>query len=105
MSNTEGKELSSADQLHSVGRSNYDWKTTTPSIAIVETIASIENTDPTDLWASENRTLRDFVDPDALDALVSDDRGCIGEIVVSVDRYTIRIDDRGLIVEATATPG
>lgn len=105
MDNATGDGISSAgNQLHNEVRRDYDWRTSTPSLAIIETIASVENTDPVKLWASENRTLSDFVDPDALDSLVGDGHRCLGEIAVTIDGYLIRIDDRGLVVEGTPIP-
>lgn len=81
-----------------VVRTTYDWATTAPSIAIVETVAAIEGTDPVALSTDEGLTLGDYVDPEALDTLVADERGAVRELTVSVDGYTVRIDGNEVVV-------
>ncbi|MFW5895877.1 MAG: HalOD1 output domain-containing protein [archaeon] len=60
-----------------------------PSIAIVETIAAIEGTDPTEL----DFFLHDFVDPEALDRLLLAEKG--GDLQVE-----LRVRDHLVTVRA-----
>ena len=46
-------------------RMEYDWTATTPSVAVIETVAVARNREPTRL-----EPLYEAVDPDALDALI-----------------------------------
>lgn len=73
-----------------------------PSIAIVETIAAIDGTDPLD----PNFFLNDFVDPDALDRLFFEQRG--GEVVIDLRvkdfLVTVRADG-GLLVRSPERQG
>lgn len=71
-------------------RRRFDWMETTPSFAIVSAIAAIENVDPTDLPQVLGTPLYTYVDPEALDTLVTDDRHVALE--VAVGDYRIRID-------------
>ena len=48
-------------------RFEYDWTTTSPAVAIIETVAAAADSDPEDL-----EPLYDWVDPDAIDALFED---------------------------------
>lgn len=75
-------------------RAAYDWTRTAPSIAIIETIATIEDTDPRDL----SITLNDYVEPEALDTLFGDDRRSVDAITVGIGDYTVQITDSELIV-------
>ncbi len=45
---------------------SYDWASTTPSIAVIETVAVARDEEPVNL-----ETLNDVVDTDALDAVLS----------------------------------
>lgn len=47
-------------------RRQFDWETTTPSAGAVETIAAAADSEPGSI-----RPLYEFVDPDALDVLLS----------------------------------
>lgn len=49
---------------------DYDWETTPPSVAVVETVADATDREPEDVGP-----LYGSVDPDALDALVAPDSG------------------------------
>lgn len=79
-------------------RANYDWTATAPSIAIVETIASVEDADPAVLSANGELVLSDYVDTEALDALLADERGHVGDLSLDVGEYTVRIDGAELVV-------
>jgi len=51
--------------MDDVNRAEYDWATTTPSTAVVETVAIASDREPTAI-----EPLYETIDPDALDALV-----------------------------------
>ncbi|KZN25095.1 hypothetical protein A4G99_00740 [Haladaptatus sp. R4] len=73
-------------------RVQYDWSSTSPSIAIAETIATIENRPQ-----SELEPLYEHVDPDSLDSIVRPRTSEFGgESTVSFEYYgyhvTIRSD-------------
>ncbi|RKD93470.1 HalOD1 output domain-containing protein [Halopiger aswanensis] len=70
----------------------FDWAQTTPSAAIVAVIAIIENVDPMDL----EFVLYNYVDPGALDSLVSNDAAVA--LSFRIERYNIRIDGNELTV-------
>lgn len=87
-----------------VTRTTHDWATTPPSIAIVETIAAIEDTDPVAISTDGGLTLADHVDPDSLDALVTEERTTVDSVTVPIGDYSIRITDRELIVHLREEP-
>lgn len=80
-------------------RACYDWSITAPSIAIIETIASVEGVDPVALAAGGGSTLHEYVDPELLDKLVTNGRENRVSISVTIDGYTVRIEGTELIVE------
>lgn len=68
-----------------------------PSIALLETISTIEGTDPTDL----DFTLFDIVDPGALDQLLLDQKQGYVEVDLQVNGHLVTIrGDGSLRVEA-----
>ncbi|WP_255171742.1 HalOD1 output domain-containing protein [Natrononativus amylolyticus] len=71
-------------------QSQYDWTRTSPSLAIVDAIAALENRAATDLPTALGVTLYDCVDPEALDTLVT----ASDEITLSftVATYHVQID-------------
>ncbi|QLG26554.1 hypothetical protein HUG10_02915 [Halorarum halophilum] len=71
------------------GRAQYDWSEMTPSVAVVETIAAVENVEPDELVFGQGLPLSEYFDPDALDSLVTHD-----DITIAFtgDEYQIRID-------------
>ena len=71
----------------------YDCATIAPSVAVVEALADLEKVDPTSL---ETR-LNDYVDPDALDALVT--RGKEMSVSFRLNDYRIRIESDELKIE------
>lgn len=77
-------------------QSNCDWSNRSPSIAVVDAIAALENVESTGLSDVLDATLFEYVDPEALDALVTGD-GLVS-ISFPVDDYTVRIDRNRLIV-------
>jgi len=62
-----GDEDQAVDTVSPTGeiRQTYDWKSTRPSMAVVETVAATTNERPTGL-----DTLNDTVDADALNTLI-----------------------------------
>lgn len=83
----------SVDAVHA----EYDWASVPPSTAVVETVATAANCEPTAL-----DTLYDTLDPDALNALVRSvgARGTAAETTVSFpfDGYAVTVHGRGLVV-------
>lgn len=79
-------------------RARYDWESTPPSTAIVETIAEATGDNPTSL-----EPLYESVDPDALNALLtsvpSPTAGRDLRISLSVDGHAITVfGDGGIVV-------
>lgn len=73
-----------------------------PSIAIVRSIAVIEDVDPIDSPADLGLTLHDHVDPEALDQLVG---GATSSTSISIDftldsdqQYAVQIRDSGVLI-------
>lgn len=79
-------------------RTEYDWTTTEPSVAIVESIAALEGTDPLAFPGDRELVLQEYVEVDALDRLVGSQQGGVSDITVEVDQYTVRISGRELVV-------
>ncbi|MBZ6496189.1 HalOD1 output domain-containing protein [Natrinema longum] len=75
---------------------HYDWATTEPSMAIIGAIASLEEVTPADLSTTLDNTLYDYVDPEALDALVTADSRLV--ISFSIADYGVRITEDGLTI-------
>lgn len=76
----------------------FDWSVTTPSIAVIETVASIENVDPIDISVKEDMPLSDYIDPDALDTLVANTNLIF--ISFTVEDYKVEIDGEDLTIYA-----
>lgn len=79
----------------------YD-ATIPPSIAIVRSIAAIEDVDPVDSPRDLGITLFEQIDPEALDRLLTDDGGG-GAVTVDLTlqnghRYTVHVEDTGRLV-------
>lgn len=69
---------------------HHDWSETSPSTAVMEAIAALEHVHSTDLHMDPGITLYDYVDSEALDALVTNDNDvCIS---FPVNEYNIHID-------------
>ena len=77
----------------------YTWSSTTPTVAIVNAIAGIENVEPTDLPTVLDTSLYDHVNPDALDTLVTE---CEHRVIsFTVDDYRVRIKGNQLTIGPT----
>lgn len=94
----EGDDTGGGGHLPDELRTECDWTTTDPSVAIIETIASIEGVDPLAFSDRGRLVLQDHVDVDALDRLVGDGRTNVTDITVEVDGYTVRIRGDELVV-------
>lgn len=70
-------------------QNRYDWSDTTPSTAVIEGIAILQNSEPTN-FPEKFDPLFEYIDPDALDTLVTGD--CPTTLTFSIEQYTIRID-------------
>lgn len=84
-------------------RTEYDWSTTAPSSAIIETIAAVENVDPVALATDEETVLNEFVDPDALDTIITEQRANEVTMTLAVGGYTVRIVGNELVVQLAQT--
>lgn len=74
-----------------------------PSLAIVEAIADLAGVDPVDLADERGIVLYDYVEPDALDALVTANSGTDVEISVTVAGYDVRIDETEVVARRTVS--
>jgi hypothetical protein len=82
-------------------RFDVDFASTSPSVALIETLASAKNTDPVALSADKGVTLSDYVDADALDRLMTDSgENSVESITLSIDDYSVRIEEREIVVTA-----
>lgn len=81
-----------SDEGTEMFQDQYDWSTERPSGAVIEAISDIENTEPIDLPV----TLYHHIDPEALDALVTND----SRVTVSftVGKYQIHIEGNRLVI-------
>ncbi|AXR82451.1 hypothetical protein AArcMg_2459 [Natrarchaeobaculum sulfurireducens] len=68
-----------------------------PSIAIAKGIAILENVNPQALATARDIKLYDYVDPDALDKLVTSDEDV--SVYFFVEDYRIEITESKLVVE------
>ena len=80
------RESPSGDEIF---RSHHDWTATAPSQAVVEAVATVEETTPIALPRETGTTLYDHVDPEALDSLVGSDRS--GSVEVAFDIGSLRV--------------
>lgn len=74
-------------------RAQYEWSSTSPSAAVIETVAVAVDRDPTTI-----APLYESVDPDALDAVVQSDGGPTNTDTVTV---TFVFADRQVTVHST----
>ncbi|UTF55878.1 HalOD1 output domain-containing protein [Natronosalvus rutilus] len=71
-------------------QTRYDWSDVDPSMAVINALASLEDVRPVNLSDEVDGTLYDFVDPEALDALVTD-KSTIS-ISFMITEYEVHID-------------
>jgi len=84
------------DSSTRVFETEYDWSNTAPSVAVINTIATIENVEPTKLSVAFDTTLFDHIEPEALDALITE--GNKITISFSYGNYRIQINENTLRV-------
>lgn len=77
-------------------RLEYDWGTTAASEAVIEAIARLEDTDPVELVRTLEAPLFEYVDPDALDSLITDDTPISVSFVV--EDYHVYIAENELVI-------
>ena len=68
MADSEGPHTGNVGPDDRVVRAEYDWSTTPPSTAVIETVAVATNRESTDIGP-----LYEHVDPDALDSFIFPD--------------------------------
>ncbi|SDJ88688.1 HalOD1 output domain-containing protein [Natronorubrum texcoconense] len=78
----------------------YDWSATPPSTAAVTALATAMGVDPTELATERETTLHDYVNSDALDALVRDQQSEQVTVSFTVDRYRIWFDGDELSIHS-----
>lgn len=74
----------------------YTWSSTTPTVAVANAIAGIENVDATELSGALDTKLYDHVNPEALDTLVTDSNHPV--VSFTVDDYRVRITGNQLSI-------
>lgn len=91
----EGSDQS-IDLCEPLIRRTYDWSATAASTATIAALATLEEVDPVELSDVFGATLYDYVDPEALNALVAGE----GHINLSflIDDYRVRIDGEELTI-------
>ncbi|SEP96642.1 HalOD1 output domain-containing protein [Natrinema salaciae] len=73
-------------------------ETTPASIAVVYAVAAALDTDPLECSTERGFTLYDHLDPEALDALVTDDRrGGTVTVELELNDHLLRVTDTGRI--------
>ena len=77
-------------------RGQYNWSNASPSMAVIDALAAIEDVKPINLQRTLDTTLYEEVNPDALDSLVTND----GHVTISftIDQYRVLIDGNKLVV-------
>lgn len=81
-------------------RGQYDWSTTPPAMAVIETVAVAVDRSPADL-----NPLYDSVDPEALNALVRSSSTGEGVVVsLSFAGQTVIVDSRGEVIVRDGEP-
>lgn len=88
------------DDRSSMALVDYHYDTETPtSIAVIRTIAAVENYNPTDLVHKYDHTLYDSVDPDALNRLADCNGGDPSfEVSFTLYGYHIEVQDNSRIL-------
>lgn len=83
----------------------YDWSNVSPSVAIIETIAVLENGEPRGAVDVLETPLNEYVSTDALDTLVKNDS--LTAISLTISDYYVRIsgDTVGVAPAETVSNG
>ena len=80
-------------------RTDCDWSRRNPSLEIPKAIAVVENVDPTRLVPECELRLYDYIDPDALDTLITAETGDPVEITLVIHGYLVVLDAEGFEIE------
>lgn len=81
----------------------FDWSVTPPSLAVVRTLSQASDVDPLALSSDQPVPLHDYVDPDALDALVGDGDDDSVTVTLSLDGCDVEIRDSDVVVSRSST--
>lgn len=73
-----------------------------PSLAVVEAIADVAGVESVDLADETGIVLYDYVDPDALDALVAGPHEVEVDLTLTVAGYDVRIDESEVVARRSA---
>lgn len=98
MSGTDEDEGGASDS-RVLRRRRYDWSETPPSVAVVEVLSEL---DDVALTPASGPTLSEFVDPEALDTLLTHGPGDVATVTVPIEDYEVRIEGAELCVLAPA---
>jgi hypothetical protein len=74
--------------------STYDWETTTPTVAIIETLASLDDGPPFDRPTRDD-TLSDYVDTDALNRFLEHAPSETNTVHLEIGPYSLTLDGAG----------
>lgn len=84
-------------------RFDFDFERTSPSTALIEALASVNDTDPIALLEGEDFSVGEYVDLDALDRLMTDGRETdVESITLSIDGYAVQITDDEVVIRPAA---
>lgn len=80
----------------------YEWSETPPSVAITQTIADFEHTDPMQTLGTDESPLYEYVDTDALDTLIKSDTPLA--LTFPVSQYHVHISGNTVCISAPENP-
>lgn len=88
-------DTQTSDGETGVVRAAYDWRTISPSVAVVQTLAIALDSEPTTI-----EVLHDVVDADALDSLVTADAddGSGPTVSFPIEGRSVTVDASGSVV-------
>jgi hypothetical protein len=71
----------------------FDWDSTSPSVAVVKAVASLENKEPSNLdW-----TMYEYVDTEALNEMLRSNPEYDIHVELDVEQYEVELNDEGCI--------
>ncbi len=83
-------------------RVEHDEAGLSPSLAVVEAIADLAGVESIDLADEAGIVLYDYIDPDALDALVAGAHDTELDLSVTIAGYDVRIDESAVVARRSA---
>jgi hypothetical protein len=89
---------SGADTPSRSVRVTHDRDGRSPSLAVVEGIARLAGVETAALGAETGVVLYDHVDPDALNALVTENPDVDASLSFTIDEYDVRVDGEEAVV-------